>query len=80
MPRSLMCNLFCFVLSAFHYYSLQGTNIAAGKAVGVVVATGGNTEIGKIRDEMASTEQDNGTMSTLWADICKKEFNLIIVY
>uniref|UniRef100_A0A4W5RZA3 Calcium-transporting ATPase n=1 Tax=Hucho hucho TaxID=62062 RepID=A0A4W5RZA3_9TELE len=35
-----------------------GTNIAAGKAVGVVVATGVNTEIGKIRDEMASTEQE----------------------
>lgn len=37
---------------------LQGTNIAAGKAVGVVVATGVNTEIGKIRDEMAATEQE----------------------
>uniref|UniRef100_A0A7N8WWX3 Calcium-transporting ATPase n=1 Tax=Mastacembelus armatus TaxID=205130 RepID=A0A7N8WWX3_9TELE len=36
----------------------SGTNIAAGKAIGVVVATGGNTEIGKIRDEMASTEQE----------------------
>uniref|UniRef100_A0A3B3RXE1 Calcium-transporting ATPase n=1 Tax=Paramormyrops kingsleyae TaxID=1676925 RepID=A0A3B3RXE1_9TELE len=36
----------------------SGTNIAAGKAVGVVVATGINTEIGKIRDEMASTEQE----------------------
>uniref|UniRef100_A0A665X8T7 Calcium-transporting ATPase n=1 Tax=Echeneis naucrates TaxID=173247 RepID=A0A665X8T7_ECHNA len=36
----------------------SGTNIAAGKAMGVVVATGGNTEIGKIRDEMASTEQE----------------------
>uniref|UniRef100_A0A673GIE1 Calcium-transporting ATPase n=1 Tax=Sinocyclocheilus rhinocerous TaxID=307959 RepID=A0A673GIE1_9TELE len=36
----------------------SGTNIAAGKAVGVVVATGVNTEIGKIRDEMASTEQE----------------------
>uniref|UniRef100_A0A8C8MLT6 Calcium-transporting ATPase n=1 Tax=Oncorhynchus tshawytscha TaxID=74940 RepID=A0A8C8MLT6_ONCTS len=35
-----------------------GTNIAAGKAVGVVMATGVNTEIGKIRDEMASTEQE----------------------
>uniref|UniRef100_A0A668T847 Calcium-transporting ATPase n=1 Tax=Oreochromis aureus TaxID=47969 RepID=A0A668T847_OREAU len=36
----------------------SGTNIAAGKAVGVVVATAGNTEIGKIRDEMATTEQE----------------------
>ncbi|XP_056288165.1 sarcoplasmic/endoplasmic reticulum calcium ATPase 2b [Pseudoliparis swirei] len=36
----------------------SGTNIAAGKAIGVVVATGGNTEIGKIRDEMAATEQE----------------------
>ncbi|KAG7222126.1 hypothetical protein INR49_016698 [Caranx melampygus] len=36
----------------------SGTNIAAGKAVGVVVATGINTEIGKIRDEMAATEQE----------------------
>uniref|UniRef100_A0A3P8VUS1 Calcium-transporting ATPase n=1 Tax=Cynoglossus semilaevis TaxID=244447 RepID=A0A3P8VUS1_CYNSE len=36
----------------------SGTNIASGKAVGVVVATGVNTEIGKIRDEMAATEQD----------------------
>ncbi|CAL1616471.1 unnamed protein product [Knipowitschia caucasica] len=36
----------------------SGTNIAAGKAVGVVVATGVNTEIGKIRDEMVATEQD----------------------
>lgn len=26
--------------------------------MGVVVATAGNTEIGKIRDEMASTEQE----------------------
>ncbi|XP_070760620.1 sarcoplasmic/endoplasmic reticulum calcium ATPase 2 isoform X3 [Enoplosus armatus] len=36
----------------------SGTNIAAGKAVGVVVSTGVNTEIGKIRDEMAATEQE----------------------
>lgn len=36
----------------------QGTNIAAGKAVGIVAATGVSTEIGKIRDQMAATEQD----------------------
>ncbi|KQK84094.1 hypothetical protein AAES_51822 [Amazona aestiva] len=36
----------------------KGTNIGAGKAVGIVVATGVTTEIGKIRDEMAATEQD----------------------
>ncbi|XP_053702788.1 sarcoplasmic/endoplasmic reticulum calcium ATPase 3 isoform X1 [Synchiropus splendidus] len=36
----------------------SGTNIAAGRAVGVVVATGVSTEIGKIRNQMASTEQD----------------------
>uniref|UniRef100_A0A8C6J091 Calcium-transporting ATPase n=2 Tax=Melopsittacus undulatus TaxID=13146 RepID=A0A8C6J091_MELUD len=36
----------------------SGTNIGAGKAVGIVVATGVSTEIGKIRDEMAATEQD----------------------
>ncbi|XP_068027319.1 LOW QUALITY PROTEIN: sarcoplasmic/endoplasmic reticulum calcium ATPase 1-like, partial [Melanerpes formicivorus] len=36
----------------------SGTNIGAGKAIGVVVATGVNTEIGKIRDEMAATEQE----------------------
>lgn len=36
----------------------QGTNIAAGKATGIVVATGVSTEIGKIRDQMAATEQE----------------------
>ncbi|XP_068594624.1 sarcoplasmic/endoplasmic reticulum calcium ATPase 2-like [Brachionichthys hirsutus] len=36
----------------------SGTNIAAGKAVGVVVSSGVNTEIGKIRDEMVATEQE----------------------
>lgn len=36
----------------------QGTNIAAGKATGIAVATGVSTEIGKIRDQMAATEQE----------------------
>nr|XP_020453458.1 sarcoplasmic/endoplasmic reticulum calcium ATPase 1-like isoform X2 [Monopterus albus] len=36
----------------------SGTNIAAGKATGIVVATGISTEIGKIRDQMAATEQE----------------------
>uniref|UniRef100_A0A4W4FZL9 Calcium-transporting ATPase n=1 Tax=Electrophorus electricus TaxID=8005 RepID=A0A4W4FZL9_ELEEL len=36
----------------------SGTNIAAGRAVGVVVCTGVSTEIGKIRNQMASTEQE----------------------
>lgn len=37
---------------------MQGTNIAAGRAIGVVVATGVHTEIGKIRDEMAATDPE----------------------
>jgi len=36
----------------------SGTNIAAGKARGVVVGTGLNTEIGKIRTEMCETETE----------------------
>ncbi|GAA36484.2 Ca2+ transporting ATPase sarcoplasmic/endoplasmic reticulum [Clonorchis sinensis] len=36
----------------------SGTNIAAGKARGVVVCTGLMTEIGKIRNQMMDTEQD----------------------
>ncbi|TKS89849.1 Sarcoplasmic/endoplasmic reticulum calcium ATPase 1 [Collichthys lucidus] len=36
----------------------SGTNIAAGKAIGVAVATGVSTEIGKIRDQMVATEQE----------------------
>merc|ERR1712073_86476 len=35
----------------------SGTNVAAGKARGVVIGTGLNTAIGKIRDEMAETEE-----------------------
>ncbi|XP_069082788.1 sarcoplasmic/endoplasmic reticulum calcium ATPase 3 isoform X1 [Pleurodeles waltl] len=36
----------------------SGTNIAAGKATGVVIATGVYTEIGKIRNQMAATEPE----------------------
>uniref|UniRef100_A0A4W4HH99 Calcium-transporting ATPase n=1 Tax=Electrophorus electricus TaxID=8005 RepID=A0A4W4HH99_ELEEL len=36
----------------------SGTNIAAGKAVGICIATGVSTEIGKIRDQMVATEQE----------------------
>lgn len=36
----------------------SGTNIAAGKARGVVTGTGLMTEIGKIRNQMMDTEQD----------------------
>jgi len=36
----------------------SGTNVAAGKAIGMCMATGVGTEIGKIRDQMAATEQE----------------------
>uniref|UniRef100_A0A4W5K1M9 Calcium-transporting ATPase n=1 Tax=Hucho hucho TaxID=62062 RepID=A0A4W5K1M9_9TELE len=36
----------------------SGTNIAAGRAIGIVVSTGVSTEIGKIRNQMAATEQE----------------------
>lgn len=36
----------------------SGTNIALGRATGVVVSTGSNTQIGKIRDQMAETEAE----------------------
>ncbi|KAJ3588921.1 hypothetical protein NHX12_009774 [Muraenolepis orangiensis] len=38
--------------------SVSGTNIASGRAIGVVVSTGITTQIGKIRDQMAATEQE----------------------
>lgn len=50
---------FCTCFLTFLSLSFpKGTNIAAGKAVGVAVATGVSTEIGKIRDQMAATEQE----------------------
>ncbi|XP_064021911.1 sarcoplasmic/endoplasmic reticulum calcium ATPase 3 isoform X1 [Pogoniulus pusillus] len=36
----------------------SGTNIASGRAIGVVIATGVYTEIGKIRNQMAETEPE----------------------
>lgn len=36
----------------------SGTNIASGKCTGVVIGTGLNTEIGKIRNEMVETESE----------------------
>nr|XP_022343186.1 calcium-transporting ATPase sarcoplasmic/endoplasmic reticulum type-like isoform X9 [Crassostrea virginica] len=36
----------------------SGTNISAGKCRGIVIGTGLNTEIGKIRDEMMDTETE----------------------
>lgn len=36
----------------------SGTNVASGKCRAVVIATGLNTEIGKIRDDMANTESE----------------------
>ncbi|TRY70707.1 hypothetical protein TCAL_09675 [Tigriopus californicus] len=35
----------------------SGTNVAAGKAVGIVIGTGLNTAIGRIRTEMTQTEE-----------------------
>ena len=35
----------------------SGTNVAAGKARGIVIGTGLNTAIGQIRTQMADTEE-----------------------
>ena len=44
------------------WWWLQGTNVAAGKARGIVVGTGLNTQIGKIRDQMAETEDEKSPL------------------
>jgi len=36
----------------------SGTNVATGKCIGVVVGTGLNTQIGKIRDKIAETDDE----------------------
>merc|ERR1712223_1294561 len=36
----------------------SGTNVASGKALGIVVTTGQSTEMGKIRDQMVETEAE----------------------
>ena len=50
----VLCN---FALTAWSPCNAQGTNIAAGKAIGVVIATGLSTEFGKIHHEM--TKEDD---------------------
>ena len=54
--------MFLFIIVAFYLQSVNdfhtGTNVAAGKALGVVIGIGEKTEIGKIRNEMADTEQE----------------------
>ena len=42
--------------------NVQGTNVAAGKARGVVIGTGLNTQIGKIRDQIAETEEEKSPL------------------
>merc|ERR1711970_1287374 len=36
----------------------SGTNVASGKAIGMVITTGQKTEMGKIRESMVETEQE----------------------
>ena len=50
-------NLACFVTQDKKNILFSGTNVAAGKARGVVIGTGLNTAIGKIRTEMSETEE-----------------------
>lgn len=48
---------FYFILQDKKNILFSGTNVAAGKARGVVMGTGLNTAIGKIRTEMSETEE-----------------------
>lgn len=53
--KHLDCVVVCVVI-------LQGTNVAAGKARGIVVGTGLNTQIGKIRDQISETEEEKSPL------------------
>lgn len=63
IPTSAFCAVFEY--STFHFLShliwmfliSQGTNIASGKAKGIVIGIGLDTAIGKIRTEMTETEE-----------------------
>lgn len=67
----------------------SGTNVAAGKARGIVIGTGLNTAIGKIRTEMSETEEIKTPLqqkldefgeqlSKVWQKTCI--FNLLNVF
>lgn len=60
----------------------SGTNVAAGKARGVVIGTGLKTEIGKIRTEMAETDdiktplqQKLDEFGTLLSKVCFQNYS-----
>jgi Ca2+ transporting ATPase len=52
----------------------SGTNVAAGKAMGIVIGIGEKTEIGKIRNEMADTEQEKTPLGTWDQSMCRLLF------
>ena len=57
LSLSLSLSFPSFLLLPLPFLPSKGTNVAAGKARGIVVGTGLNTQIGKIRDQMASDEE-----------------------
>ena len=57
-----MCVCVCPLPLLLHHHLIQGTNVASGKARGVVVSTGVSTEIGKIRDQIVSSEDEKSPL------------------
>uniref|UniRef100_A0A4W5JQM1 Calcium-transporting ATPase n=1 Tax=Hucho hucho TaxID=62062 RepID=A0A4W5JQM1_9TELE len=55
----------------------SGTNIAAGRAIGIVVSTGVSTEIGKIRNQMAATEQEKTPLPKTNINFHQKTDNIL---